>query len=70
MTRARPRTVFGMPAYNRPDALPRVIESLLSQTSQDFAIVIVDDAPSDKVREIVDSYAGQSGSSRHDRELA
>jgi glycosyltransferase involved in cell wall biosynthesis len=34
---------------------PRVIESLLSQTCQDFAIVIVDDSPSDKVREIVDS---------------
>jgi len=47
-----------MPAYNRPDALPRVLESLLSQTCQDFALVIVDDAPSDRIREIVESYAG------------
>ena len=53
-----PRTVLGMPAYNRPDTLPRVLESLLSQTSRDFALVIVDDAPSPRVREIVDSYAG------------
>jgi glycosyltransferase involved in cell wall biosynthesis len=53
-----PRTVLGMPAYNRPDALPRVLESLLSQTCQDFALVIVDDAPSARIREIVDSYAG------------
>jgi glycosyltransferase involved in cell wall biosynthesis len=45
-----PRTVLGMPAYNRPDALPRVLESLLSQSCQDFALVIVDDAPSDEVR--------------------
>jgi glycosyltransferase involved in cell wall biosynthesis len=58
MTRRDPRTVLGMPAYNRPDALPRVLESLLSQTCQDFALVIVDDAPSDRIREIVDSYAG------------
>lgn len=47
-----------MPAYNRPDALPRVLESLLSQTCQDFALVIVDDAPSERIREIVESYAG------------
>lgn len=46
-----------MPAYNRPDALPRVLESLLSQTCQDFALVIVDDAPSARVREIVESYS-------------
>ncbi len=43
-----------MPAYNRPDALPRVLESLLSQTCQDFALVIVDDAPSDRIRDIVE----------------
>jgi glycosyltransferase involved in cell wall biosynthesis len=58
MTTRAPRTVLGMPAYNRPDALPRVLESLLSQTCQDFALVIVDDSPSAKIREIVASYAG------------
>ena len=58
MTNRVPRTVLGMPAYNRPDALPRVLESLLSQTCQDFALVIVDDASSARIREIVDSYAG------------
>ena len=51
-----PRVVFGMPAYNRPDALPRALESLLSQTASDFAVVIVDDAPSDRVRAIVADY--------------
>jgi glycosyltransferase involved in cell wall biosynthesis len=56
MTRS-PRAVFGMTAYNRPDALARTIESLLSQTVTDFAIVIVDDRPSPDVRAIVDAYA-------------
>ena len=53
---ADPRAVFGMPAYNRPDSLARALESLLSQTFTDFAIVIVDDQPSPQVREIVDTY--------------
>lgn len=66
MTRSAPRTVFGMPAYNRPDALPRVIESLLSQTCQDFALVIVDDAPSAQVRTIVESYAGYGPQIRYE----
>lgn len=52
-----PRVVFGMPAYNRPDTLARVFESLLSQTYDDFAIVIVDDRPSAAVAAIVATYA-------------
>jgi glycosyltransferase involved in cell wall biosynthesis len=51
-----PRVLFGMPAYNRPDALPRTLESLLSQTYTDFALLIVDDRPSPEVRGIVETY--------------
>ncbi len=51
------RAVFGMTAYNRPDTLAQVLESLLSQTCGDFAIVIVDDRPTPEVRAIVDTYA-------------
>lgn len=54
---AQPRVVFGMPAYGRPDSLPRTLESLLSQTCGDFAIVIVDDHPSPEVLKIVETYA-------------
>lgn len=54
-----PRVVLGMPAYKRPDTLPRTLESLLSQTLQDFALVIVDDAPSPQTRAIVEAYAGR-----------
>jgi len=53
-----PRVVFGMAAYNRPDSLARTIESLLSQTLRDVAVVIVDDKPSPEVKAIVDTYAG------------
>lgn len=52
-----PRVVFGMAAYNRPGTLAQVLESLLSQTYADFAIVIVDDGPQPDVAAIVDTYA-------------
>lgn len=52
-----PRVVLGMPAYSRPDALPRTLESLLSQTYRDFALVIVDDCPSPETAAVVASYA-------------
>ena len=51
-----PRVVLGMPAYNRPDALPRALETLLSQTFSDFAVVIVDDKPSAEVAAVVESF--------------
>src|SRR5262245_14993976 len=54
---ATPRVVFGMPAYGRLDTLARVLESLLSQTCRDFALVIVDDRPSAEAQAIVDAYA-------------
>lgn len=51
-----PRVILGMPAYNRPDTLPRALESLLSQTYRDFALVIADDAPSAQTRVLVEAY--------------
>lgn len=54
---AGPRVVLGMPAYNRPDTLPQVFESLLLQSFKDFAVVIVDDNPTPAVRAVVDTYA-------------
>jgi glycosyltransferase involved in cell wall biosynthesis len=52
-----PKVVLGMPAYSRPDVLPRTLESLLSQTYRDFALVIVDDDPSQEAAAIVERYA-------------
>jgi glycosyltransferase involved in cell wall biosynthesis len=53
----RPRVVFGLPAYNRPDTLAQTLESLLGQTYRDLAVLIVDDAPTPAIRAIVDTYA-------------
>jgi glycosyltransferase involved in cell wall biosynthesis len=52
-----PKVVLGMPAYSRPDVLPRTLESLLSQTYRDFALIIVDDDPSPETAAIVEAYA-------------
>ncbi len=52
-----PRVVLGLAAYNRPDTLARALESLLDQTFGDFAIVIVDDAPSPAIEAIVRTYS-------------
>jgi glycosyltransferase involved in cell wall biosynthesis len=52
-----PRVVLGMPAYGRAETLPRTLDSLLSQTCRDFALVIVDDAPTQASADIVATYA-------------
>jgi glycosyltransferase involved in cell wall biosynthesis len=51
-----PRVALGMPAYYRPDTMARTLESLLSQTYKDFAVVITDDRPSPEVQAIVETY--------------
>jgi len=52
-----PRVVLGLPAFNRPDALRRTLESLVSQTYRDFALVVVDDGPTPGAAAIVAEYA-------------
>lgn len=51
-----PRVILGMPAYDRPDTLARTIESLLSQTYTDFALVIMEDNPSAATAPIAQPY--------------
>ena len=53
----RPRVVLGLPAYDRPDTLPRTLDSLLSQSFRDFALVIVDDSNSPDTAAIVERYS-------------
>jgi glycosyltransferase involved in cell wall biosynthesis len=54
---ARPRAVFGLPAYDRPDSLAETLESILGQTCDDFALVICDDSTSDATAALVAPYA-------------
>ena len=42
-----------IPLYNREKTIKRAVDSILSQTFQDFEIIIVDDASTDKSPEIV-----------------
>ena len=51
-----PRVVFGMPAYKRPDTLAQTLESILGQTYNDFALIIVDDGPTEATDAIINRY--------------
>src|SRR5689334_6463712 len=59
-----PSTVFGLAAHNGEAHLAEAIESLLSQTRSDLAIVVVDDASTDATAEICARYA------RHDSRVS
>ena len=45
------------PNYNHARYLPERIDSILAQTFQDFEFIILDDASTDKSREIIESYS-------------
>lgn len=48
-------TVF-TPSYNRSDTLPRLYQSLIRQTNQDFCWQIVDDGSSDETEALVQTW--------------
>lgn len=52
-------TVF-TPSFNRAHTLPRVYESLKSQTCRDFEWLIVDDGSEDTTRSLVEGWIAQS----------
>src|SRR6478736_3761007 len=67
-----PRTVFGLAAYNGEAHLAEAIESVLSQTRSDLAVVVVDDASTDATAEICARYAHRDSRvsyARNDRQL-
>lgn len=46
-----------IPTYNRADLLPRAIDSVLSQSFEDFELIIVDDGSTDNTPEVVNTYS-------------
>ena len=51
-----PVAVFGLPMYNETVHLAEALESLLSQSRPDLAVVLVDDSTSDEPREVAERY--------------
>ncbi len=51
-----PIVTIGMPTYNRVEYLPRAINCILSQTYEDFELIIYDDGSSDNTVEILEKY--------------
>jgi hypothetical protein len=56
---AAPLIGIGMPVFNAERWLPRSIDSILSQTFSDFALVISDNASTDGTEEICRDYASR-----------
>ena len=48
-----------IPSYNSAAFLPQALDSLLSQTTGDFEIVVVDDGSTDDTQQILDAYAAK-----------
>lgn len=57
LTKERPCVSVVIPAYNREAVIGRAIDSVLSQSYQDFEIIVVDDASTDSTVTIVESYS-------------
>ena len=58
MSDARCRFGIVMPAYNEESRLARAVESILTQSSPNFRLVVVNDGSTDRTGEIADSFAG------------
>src|SRR6266481_7201740 len=54
-----PKVSVIIPTHNRAEFLRSAITSVLNQTYQNFEIIVVDDASTDKTREIITSFDDQ-----------
>lgn len=59
MSYGKPRVSIGMPVYNSERFLPETLDSLVSQTFEDFELIISDNASTDRTAEICRTYAAQ-----------
>ena len=51
-----PKVSVIVPTYNRADRLERALNSIVSQTYQDFELIVVDDGSTDKTSKLMKSF--------------
>lgn len=52
-----PKVSVIITTYNRADLLPRAVNSVLSQTFEDYEVIIVDDCSTDHTQEVIAKFA-------------
>jgi glycosyltransferase involved in cell wall biosynthesis len=62
-----PRVSLGLPVYNGETYLEGAIESLLTQTYEDFELIITDNASTDRTEEICRGFAERDPRVRYER---
>jgi len=67
LRRGRSRVSIGVPVYNGERYLGAALDSLLTQTYEDFELVICDNASTDRSGEIAQSYAAKDKRVRYAR---
>jgi glycosyltransferase involved in cell wall biosynthesis len=67
MTDSKVRVSIGMPVYNEERHLEQALQSLLSQSVEDFELIISDNASTDRTREICLAYAAKDPRVRYHR---
>lgn len=67
MGEARPRVSIGFPVYNGEKYMEEALDSVLAQTFEDFELVIVDNASTDRTSDISRAYAACDGRVRYYR---
>lgn len=55
--RSMPRVNIIIPTYNRAPLLKHALDSVLSQTFQDFEVIVVDDGSIDNTKQLAESYS-------------
>ena len=52
-----PKYSIIVPVYNRPDEVDELLESLTTQTFQDFDVILVEDGSSKPCKDVADKYS-------------